>query len=76
MPQACATLTPAFISRSIMKRGAAEPPMIAWRKSGSVSPVASMWPNIASHTVGTPAEWVTRSRCISSHSTAGSLTAE
>ena len=76
IPQAWATLTPAFINRSSMKRGAAEPPMIAWRKCGSVTPVASICWKVASQTVGTPAEWVTFSRFIRSHSTAGSLTAE
>src|SRR3546814_2382355 len=39
-------------------------------------PVASICANIAIHTVGTPALWVTPSSCIRSHRTCASLVAE
>ena len=58
------------------RRGAAEPPIRACFIFGSAFPVASACWNIASQTVGTPAECVTPSRVIRSLSTAGSLTAE
>ena len=75
MPQACWTRVPFFISRSIMKRGAADPPMVAARSLGSSRSLASQYWKCANHTVGTPAESVTPSVFITSSRTAGSLTA-
>ena len=75
MPQACWTRVPFFISRSIMKRGAADPPMVAARSLGSSRSFASQYWKCANHTVGTPAESVTPSVFITSSRTAGSLTA-
>jgi len=78
MPQAWATRRPARMKRSIIARGIAEPPQTMVCKLGGISP--PLWVSTccsrASHTVGTPAEQVTFSRFISSHSTAPSFTAE
>ncbi len=76
IPHACCTRVPFFISRSIMNRGAAEPPIVADLSLGRSLPSASQYWNVASQTVGTPALSVTPSRSIRSHSTAGSFTAE
>ena len=56
IPQAWQTRTPIRMIRSIIARGAAEPPIVTTRRCRGSSPVASMCWNIASHTVGTPAE--------------------
>ena len=75
IPQAWPTRMPIFISRSIIARGAAEPPMVTiLQDARGASPVASICWNMDSQTVGTPAEWVTFSSFISRHSTTGSLT--
>ncbi len=50
--------------------------MVTTCRYSGFCPVASICANIASQTVGTPAEWVTFSSFINVHSTAGSLTAE
>ena len=66
MPHAWATRTPDFIKRSIIARGAAEPPMVTSRSlpsdaSRPAAASASKCANIASQTVGTPALCVTPS---------------
>ena len=72
MPQACQTGTPYCCSyRSIIARGAADPPtMIRSRLLRSCLPCSSA-PSTASQTVGTPAVSVTRSDSISRSRSAG-----
>ena len=43
----------------IIERGIAEPPQITTLRSGSLRLLASMCCSSISHTVGTPAVWVT-----------------
>ena len=75
IPQAWPTRMPIFISRSIIARGAAEPPMVTRRRCSGFSPVLSICWNMESQTVGTPALCVTFSSFISLQSRTGSLTA-
>ena len=66
MPQACSTVTPYSRSNaSISIGGQVEPPMVRRLTVCSRSPVARRCCNRPSHTVGTPAETVTRSAFIS-----------
>src|SRR3954449_5353874 len=43
----------------IIERGIAEPPQTTLRRYGSLRLLAAMWLSSISHTVGTPAVWVT-----------------
>ena len=59
MPQAWRTRTPMSTNALIIERGIAEPPHTTLFRWGSFRLPAAMWLSSISHTVGTPAVWVT-----------------
>src|SRR5580704_489338 len=59
MPQAWRALTPMSQNALIIARGIAEPPQTTIRRCGSLRLLEAIWLSSISHTVGTPAVWVT-----------------
>src|SRR5580693_6124217 len=59
MPQAWRGVTPMSTNALIIERGIAEPPQTTLRRCGSFRLLAAIWLSSISHTVGTPAVWVT-----------------
>src|SRR5579863_6163294 len=72
MPQACRAVTPISLKALIIERGIAEPPHTTKRRCGSFSLLLAIWLSSISHTVGTPAVWVTFSVSRSSNTDAPS----
>src|ERR1700760_3658521 len=72
MPQAWRTWTPMSTNALIIERGMAEPPHTTNLKCGSFRLLAAIWLSSISHTVGTPAVWVTFSVSSSSYTEAPS----
>src|SRR3979411_278089 len=72
MPQAWPPFTPIPRNALIIERGIAEPPHTTILKFGSFRWLAAIWLSSISHTVGTPAVWVTFSVSSSSNTEAPS----